>query len=163
MKRLYLVRHGKSHWDCDWLSDFERPIAARGKREAPGIARALRANGPGPDLILSSPATRTYQTARIVSAGLGYDPQEIVLVEGLYEAMTRDVLEVISRVESSVEGLMIVGHNPATTSVANRLTNAGIDNVPTSGMVIIDYDTVSWKEAATSIGKLVAYEYPKKM
>lgn len=126
------------------------------------MGRVLRENNWIPQLIFSSPASRAYTTARIVAEELGYPCGEIQLVEEIYEAMSRDLLRVIGSTEVSVESLMVFGHNPTMTSVANRLTNAGIENVPTSGIVVVDFEDDSWQKAAESIGKLVAFEYPKK-
>lgn len=164
MKRLFLVRHAKSHWECDWLDDLERPLSQRGKRDAPKMGGVLAREfiDRAPALIISSPATRAYTTARLVAGEIGYDPGAIRLDEELYEAMSRDMLAVIGRVEAAVDSLMVFGHNPTMTSVANHLTNAGIDNVPTTGIVIVDFDAPTWSEAVAGVGRLVAFEYPKK-
>lgn len=163
MRQLYLVRHAKSHWECDWLDDLERPLGERGKRDAPKMGKILsELMSTPPNLILSSPAVRAYSTARLIAEEIGYDPAEIRLEERLYEAMTRDMLAVIAEVDAGIESLMVLGHNPTMTSAANRLTNAGIDNVPTAGVVVIDFESADWGSAVGSVGRLVAFEYPKK-
>ncbi len=162
MKRLYLARHAKSFWECVWLSDFERPLSERGKRDAPKMGQVFRQKGWIPQLIVSSPATRAYTTARIFSEQVGCQPSEIRLIEEIYDALTRDLLKVIGSIEESVQSLMLFGHNPAMTSVANKLTNAGIENLPTCGIVVVDFEVDSWEKVIDSIGKLVAFEYPKK-
>ena len=163
MRRLYLVRHAKSHWECDWLDDIERPLAERGKRDAPKMGKVLSEILSTPlNLLISSPAIRAYSTARLIAEEIGYDPADIRIEERLYEAMTRDMLSVIGEVDPAIESLMLFGHNPTMTSVANRLTNAGIDNVPTTGVVVVDFESSDWGSAVESVGRLVAFEYPKK-
>ena len=162
MKRLFLVRHAKSYWECDWLTDLERPLNERGKRDAPRMGSILSTNYERPQLLISSPASRAYTTARIIAVGMGYPPEDIRLVEGIYEAMSRDLLRIIGETDDDVSSLMAFGHNPTMTTVANRLTNAGIENVPTTGIVIVDFEVDSWRKAVETIGKLVAFEYPKK-
>ena len=163
MRRLYLIRHAKSHWECDWLDDIERPLGERGKRDAPKMGRVLAELMPSPpDLVVSSPAVRAYTTARIIAEAIDYEPSEIRIDERLYEAMTRDMLNVIGEFDEAIDSAMVFGHNPPMTSVANRLTNAGIDNVPTTGVVVVDFEASDWGSAVESVGRLVAFEYPKK-
>ena len=70
MKTLLLLRHAKSSWDDVALRDFERPLADRGKRDAPRMAEELKLRAPLPDLIISSPAARARQTTQaVVNAG----------------------------------------------------------------------------------------------
>ena len=163
MRRLYLVRHAKSHWECDWLDDIERPLGERGKRDAPKMGKVLSEIMSEPaGLIMSSPAVRAYSTARLIAGEIGYDPADIRIEERLYEAMTRDMLSVIGEVDPEVQSLVLLGHNPTMTSAANRLTNAGIDNIPTAGIVVVDFESSDWGSAVESVGRLVAFEYPKK-
>ena len=88
MRRLYLIRHTKSHWECDCLDDIERPLGERGKRDAPKMGRVLAELMPSPpDLVVSSPAVRAYTTARIIAEAIDYEPSEIRIDERLYEAI----------------------------------------------------------------------------
>src|SRR5260370_34478821 len=77
MKTLMLLRHAKSDWDDRSLSDFDRPLADRGNRDAPRMGKALSKRGPLPDIIISSPAARARQTIEAVvkSAGRDVSPQ----------------------------------------------------------------------------------------
>lgn len=162
MKRLYLMRHAKSDWNCDWLDDVERPLNERGKRDAPAMGALLKQLGYVPDVMISSPASRAYTTARIVAEEIGYDPGAIRLSEEMYDATTRDIIAVVKAIGSGIRSAMLFGHNPGLTSTANLLSGAGIGNVPTAGVVAIDLPIESWHDAGDTPGTLLTFEYPKK-
>src|SRR5215472_16046156 len=111
MKTLLLLRHAKSDWDDHSLSDFDRPLASRGERDAPRIGKALRERGPLPEIIINSPAVRAKTTAEAVikSAGLGINPQ---FDERIYGASPPELLALIRRIPDSISCALMVGHNP---------------------------------------------------
>ena len=110
-RELCLMRHAKSYWECGWLDDIERPLNERGKRDAPTMGRRLKEDGFSPDLVLSSPASRAYTTARIVTEALGLDPGGILVVEEIYEATTGRLLDIVASVDSRWSRLLLFGHN----------------------------------------------------
>ncbi len=162
MKRLYLARHAKSSWEEEWLDDFERPLNERGKRDAPMMGEVLKDLGVKPDVLVTSPAARAVATARILARILEYPLEKIRYRERLYEAGNRDFVDAIATLDDEHESAMLIGHNPTLTSVANMLTGAGIENVPTAGVVGIGFDEDSWIPASEQGGRLLFFEYPKK-
>src|SRR2546421_80442 len=94
MKTLTLARHAKSSWDDLELSDFERPLNKRGRKDAPFMGELLHSRGFRPDLIVSSPANRALTTARIIAEELEYPLDRIIVNEKLYEADSGDILNV---------------------------------------------------------------------
>src|SRR4029434_8634311 len=78
MKTLFLIRHAKSSWDDAALSDKDRPLDDRGKRDAPKMGKRLAKRDVKPDLILSSPAVRARTTAEIIAKKLDYKRNDIV-------------------------------------------------------------------------------------
>ena len=76
MKTLLILRHAKSSWDNTWLSDHERPLNDRGRRDAPRMGRLLRDEELVPDLIITSSAERALSTAEAAALACDYD-QEI--------------------------------------------------------------------------------------
>jgi len=161
-KVLYIARHAKSSWKDASLRDFDRPLNKRGKRDAPKIGEVLKENGVQPGLIISSPARRAFKTARIYAKKLDYSKKDIITNENIYEASVTDLLEIISGQHDTIQSLMIVGHNPTFTALANYLTDEYIDNVPTGGVVAVSFPFDSWKQVDESTGKVLFYEYPKK-
>jgi phosphohistidine phosphatase len=162
MKTLYLVRHAKSSWKYPQLDDFERPLNKRGRKNAPLIGRILKKRGVLPDLVLSSPANRTTMTARIIAGKIGFALEKIVYTETIYYASTHIIIKLIKQVDNKVDKLMIVGHNPAITNLANKLGDNPVSNVPTSAIYCIHLDISAWKKIQTQSGKTRFFEYPKK-
>ena len=154
-KTLYIARHAKSSWDDASLSDFDRPLNKRGKRDAPFMAELLGDKGIKPELILSSPAKRAKTTAMHYHDALG---GELKLDERIYEASLMSLIYLIQESFEKVDSLMIVGHNPGLTALNDRLSNRSIYNIPTAAVVGIVFE----EEIAPHKGKQLFYEYPKK-
>jgi len=154
-RTLYIARHAKSSWDDASLSDFERPLNKRGKKDAPFIANLLKEKGIKPELILSSPAKRAKTTAKHYHETLG---SELRFDERIYEASLMSLIYLIQETFESVDSLMIVGHNPGLTMLNDRLSNKSIYNIPTAAVVAIEFED----DIAAHKGKQVFYEYPKK-
>lgn len=120
-RELLVLRHGKSSWDSDARSDLERPLAGRGKRDAPRIGGWMVSNGLIPDLIISSTAKRARQTSRRVAQAVGVSPDEVVSDERIYYGGTRDLLKILAECHGGIRRLMIVGHNPTLESLVGFL------------------------------------------
>ena len=162
MKRLYLARHAKSSWDYPELSDFERPLNKRGKRDAPFMGKILKDLRIMPDIIVSSPALRAYFTARIIANRIEYPLDEIVTSETIYEADASELIELIQSVDDEYDSLMLFGHNPSLTETSNFLSDKSLNNIPTSAVVCIEFDVDNWEDVKTDGGKFIFFEYPKK-
>ena len=151
--KLFLSRHAKSSWDDPMLRDFERPLNARGKRDAPMMAQKLKAYSVKPDLIVSSDAKRAADTARIYAetlhAPLRYDNR-------IYEASAQSLLYLIDALFEHYDSAMIVGHNPTLTDLANLLGDKPIANLQTAATVGIDLGNAVHKRGHTFL-----YLYPK--
>ncbi|MCF6244861.1 MAG: histidine phosphatase family protein [Sulfurovum sp.] len=158
-KILYLARHAKSDWHDARLSDLQRPLNPRGKEDAPLIANILKARSVTPQLILSSPATRAKETAKIYHKTLnGSKEIELRFDKRIYEASSITLLFLIEEAFQEVDSLMVVGHNPALTTVNELLTNASIYNLVTASVVGIEFEEI----VAANKGKQLFFEYPKK-
>jgi phosphohistidine phosphatase len=162
MKRLTLVRHAKSSWKDRTLDDSQRPLSRRGEQDAPKMGARLLARKARPSLIMSSPAARALATAKLIADTLGY-PMEFLQVEPrLYLATPKEMLALIAGQEDSFSDLLLVGHNPGMTEVANRLVpELRLDNLPTAGVVAMDFQTRKWSELPATRGELAYYDYPK--
>jgi phosphohistidine phosphatase len=162
MKKLYLVRHAKSSWDFPQLTDFDRPLNKRGKRDAPFMGELLKDMGISPDIIFASPAKRAFSTARLLAEKIGYPLNSIQTNMGLYHADLNYILQYISQQPGTFESIMLVGHNPEFSELAGLLSGTDIDNIPTSGIAGIEFDIESWAKIKDTKGKLLFFEYPKK-
>lgn len=161
MKRLLICRHAKSSWSQSDLRDFDRPLNQRGERDAPEMGRRLAARGLQPELICASPAARALATAHHYAQQLGYPVEQIRTNAVQYAANVPVMLQLVQAIEAAVEVLMVVGHNPESTALANVLGALMIDNIPTSGIVGLDFAVDSWQQVAPGKGSLVFFDYPK--
>ena len=162
MRSLYLVRHAKSSWDFPELSDDKRPLNKRGKKDAPLMGKLLKKNSEFPELMISSPAKRAFSTAKRIAQELGYKLKDIEKNDGLYMADTDEFYDVIRSVSKNIYKLMVFSHNYGITYFANHISDSNIDNIPTCGIVRIDFEIDSWKDIQNNKGNLVFFEYPKK-
>jgi phosphohistidine phosphatase len=162
MKRLFLVRHAKSSWKDNHLSDFERPLSKRGRRDAPFIAKLLAQQGVSPELIVSSPANRAVATARFFCDSFNYKFENIFLEPKLYEASSEEIFNVLQVLDNSFNNVMLFAHNPGLTDLANKLSDKPVDNIPTCGIVSLNFTAESWGEINNENSEILFFEYPKK-
>jgi len=160
MKTLYLARHAKSYWKDQSIPDFDRPLNNRGKRDAPFMGKVLNDKKIKPNLIISSPAKRTKKTAMEIAAKIGYPEKKILFNEDLYEASSNVLIKVLKKVDEKYDSVMIFGHNPGLTMLNNHISNHYIDNIPTCGIVALQFDK-KWSELDKNSCKLLNFEYPK--
>ncbi|WP_304130102.1 histidine phosphatase family protein [Ignavibacterium album] len=161
MRQLILIRHAKSSWSNPDLSDFDRPLNKRGKRDLAFMSVLLSQKNITPELIISSPALRTKLTAIEFANKIGYNKNEIIWNKNLYLASYMKILKIIKQIENKINCAIIVGHNPGLTDLQNYLCNEEIDNIPTSG--IVSMSTIKeWKDVESKDFELVFFEFPKK-
>jgi len=160
MRALTLIRHAKSSWADPETADIDRPLNDRGKSDAPMMGRRLAAIGFAPDLVLCSPAKRARRTARAIIHELASTPS-LGIEPALYLATPSEMLPLIRSLGSSLAHVVMVGHNPGLTDLANLLGGARIDNVPTTGVVRLELDVDAWSDAGPGHGRVVDFDYPK--
>jgi phosphohistidine phosphatase len=161
MKVLYLFRHSKSDWSDGSVSDLNRGLNKRGQSDAPFMGKILKERGVRPDSIISSPAKRAKLTATIISEQLELQ-DHLLLREEIYEASPRSLLGLVNNLDDLNDEVLIVGHNPTFTYLAEFLTKEDLGNIPTSGCVKIKFDLDSWQMVSEGAGDLIWFEYPKK-
>lgn len=161
MKTLILVRHAKSSWDHPNLADFERSLNSRGLRDAPFMGKKLKERNIKPDIILSSPAVRACKTAKFIAEALGYPANKIEKNEVIYDRGPRQIMYMINEMDDKYNTIMLFGHNPDLSALTNFLCDFTDGNLPTCGMVCIDFDTDTWTNVGDEKGILRFYESPK--
>ena len=152
-KTLYLLRHAKSSWDDFTLSDKERPLNKRGKRDAPFMVEKFSESNPTLELIISSPAKRAHETAKIFAGTLGLG---LALDTRLYDAQIPTLLKIIQETFEHHDSIMLVGHNPEFNMLNDLLSDKEISNLPTCGLVAIGFENGDLEK-----GKRLHYMYPK--
>jgi len=162
MKTIYLVRHAKSSWKHANLPDYERPLNQRGERDAPFMGELLKKNNIVPDLIVSSSAVRANSTSEILAEKMNYDKGKIQFTKGIYDAATNTLLDIIRAFDSSLNSVMLVGHNPGITMLAGLLAAEYIENMPTCSIAAIQVEVDNWELIDSVEGKLLWLEFPGK-
>lgn len=161
MKTLYLVRHAKSSWKDASLSDRDRPLNKRGKRDAPRMAEYVADKISRPDIFISSPSKRTQDTAVNFLHAFDRLKTDLQLEEDLFHGDERDMEEVIQALDDKCVSAMLFIHNPGITDYVNELLNADIFNIPTCGVVGIRLETNRWQEINQCRAQKLFYYYPK--
>jgi phosphohistidine phosphatase len=164
MKTLYLVRHAKSSWAIEEIADKDRPLKGRGIRDAHMISKYLcETMTTSLNIQLcSSSATRALHTALIFAQNFGIPAGQIRVVDELYHCEWDSIHDEVKRTDDEVDVLFLFAHNPGITEYVNEIADAGIENVPTTGVVGIEFDSNSWSTIAKE-GKCMLFEYPKRL
>ncbi|RMA64186.1 SixA phosphatase family protein [Ulvibacter antarcticus] len=144
MKTLYMVRHAKSSWEHDVI-DHQRPLKKRGEEDATLVSEKVKSEIVAPEKIISSDATRALTTALYFKEALNVGVDNFITNHDLYDFGGENVMQIINGLDDNWEKVMIVGHNHAFTSIANMLGNKYIDNLPTCGFVMIEFDAEKWE------------------
>lgn len=159
VKTLTLIRHAKSSWKYAGLDDRDRPLNARGIRDAALMGMVLSQRGFSPELLTSSPALRALRTAEAVAAGIGYPDTAIVLNHHLYHAGSDGLLKRLHQFDDSLNWIALVGHNPGLTELVKLLVTAAPGDVPTGGVAEIRFDTRRWQDISRD--KVVAFFFDR--
>lgn len=162
-RELVLIRHAKSSWGDSALDDFDRPLNARGKRDAPEMGERLSMRGCFPDLFLSSPARRARKTAGGIARALDYAKGDIRLDARLYMRGVEGLCAAVREIPEERRRAFLVGHNPDLTDFAEWLTGESLVNIPTCGVVAVRMNIPAWSAAGKNAGTLLFFDYPKKM
>lgn len=161
MKYILLVRHAKSSWDSADISDFDRPLNERGKRDAPAMARRLSNRNIKVDAFVSSPAKRAKKTAELFAEELGADKKSIILIDSLYHPQPVVFFAVIAGMDDKLQCLAVFAHNPGITDFVNMLSSVRTDNMPTSAVYAVKADIQSWKDFEKAKKEFWFFDYPK--
>lgn len=159
MKTLVLIRHAKSDWEQPVASDFDRPLNARGLRDAPFMAGRFASAFPSAACIVSSPAVRAWSTAAHFAEALGVE--KVQAESTLYEATLRDLIDVVHRLDSSRDIAVLVGHNPGMSQLTDYLSGEWIA-LPTCAVVVLTSAVNEWAAWGRDCAAMKWYDYPKK-
>ncbi len=160
MKQLILVRHGKSSWEHS-VGDKDRPLIERGITDAILVANKLNDLAITVDAVFSSSANRALHTSTIFLRQLYLPTEQLQVTDRLYDFSGDEVLRLIHDLDDQLKNVLIFGHNHAFTHIANLLGNTYIDNVPTSGLVSIQFGEDNWSKVAK--GTTVQTIFPKHL
>ena len=172
MRTLLLLRHAKASWKHPGTSDHDRPLSARGKRDAPRVGRLLRDESLAPGVILTSTATRAVQTAEEVAPWIAVDPPDRIVQREpeLYLASAETVLDVVRHAGEESPCVLVVGHNPGLEELGAFLTRSdaarglAIESFPTAALAQIELPISVWTDLRWgATGRLVSFWRPKDL
>ncbi len=149
MKRLTLLRHAESNWNHPGLTDFERPLNERGRRDAAEMGDRLAKRNFKPEGIMTSPAQRALETLAIIAPAIDFPLKSIVHNKTLYGAGLTEMYKVMEKLDDTLEHILIVGHNPTWTDLANHLLTgdrSSLYNLPPCGVVDLELKIQTWNE-----------------
>lgn len=141
------------------MIDHQRPLKKRGYKDAGIVSKVFLKKSVTPDLVISSDAVRAKTTAEIFLSNLNIEDSIVSLNHDLYDFSGTDLVRVIKSCDKTISTLMIFGHNHALTAFVNTYGDKYIDNVPTSGLVMIEYDIDAWNKLEP--GKTLMTIFPK--
>lgn len=150
MKTVYIVRHGKAIPASANIADADRLLTDTGVARTCRVALYMAESKPVIDQIIASPAERAYATALIIADKLGIAANNVVANEKLFAGDDQDALAIIEELDDSINSVMIVGHNPVITKVANHFANPKLDSLPTTGVVSVHLETEKWADLKTA-------------
>ena len=160
MKTLILIRHAKSSWDVP-VSDKDRELTQSGVQNITTVAQLAESILPRNFTIWCSTAQRAMQTATIFCETASILTKNIIYKDGLYTFNANDLQQIISKCDDQINDLIIFGHNSANTDFANHFGDKYIDNVPTAGFVLLNFDEKNW--ANITKGKIIKTIFPKEI
>jgi len=166
-RTIVLLRHAKADWPTG--PDHERPLADRGRHDAPAAGRRLLDDGIALDLALCSTATRTRETWKLAAHELEQRPKT-VYEERLYDASLGQLIALVNETPEEVRSLLLVGHNPGMHGLADALAGSAEGDTrnrmsrtafPTAAFAVLTF-AGSWKSVEPGVGRLVSFWAPHK-
>lgn len=166
MKTLYLLRHAKSSWKKEEVSDRDRPLKKKGRIQADAMSDHLAALIPPPQVIRCSPAVRTRETLDYFLELWAVPKESITYSDSLYLAELDAIESEISSLPDDAEIAMVVGHNPGLTDLVqqwNASKGSSVNSLRTCGFVQMDFQTDSWSEVSSVLGETKLDLRPKDL
>jgi phosphohistidine phosphatase len=161
MARLILMRHAKSDWNDASITDHDRPLNARGRRDAPAMARWIIESGFTPELLIHSTARRCVETVELLVQN-GLQPDSIVSESQLYLSSPQTLLAAVEAHHSGASSVMLVAHNPGISYLAGMLSGEAIE-MPTAAVCVFEAAGDSMNHFAASDPKPLAFMRPKAL
>ncbi len=170
MKNLLLLRHAKSSWSNPGLADFNRPLNGRGNQAAEKMAAYLSATLTLPDYILCSTAQRTRETLSYMLRCYAH-PIRVELTRDLYMASHVTMMGLVQSMDTEVETLMLIAHNPGMEDFAAALCTPAeseamadmLYKYPTAACAHLRFDVDDWSDVGIRSGDLTAFVKPRDL
>jgi phosphohistidine phosphatase len=164
MKKIIFIRHAKAEDSSSQITDFERSLTIKGKIISKMMARKLGEKENSHGIIISSPAFRALETAIIFANELSIDPEKILIKSSLYFKMNfHSLIASLSDVNEDQDTVMLFGHNPSFSDIANNLCKEGCEILPKCGIIGISFKISTWSEVKHNAGNMDYLLKPQKI
>jgi phosphohistidine phosphatase len=160
-RTLFIVRHAKSDWNIEELSDIDRSLKHRGIRAAYEMARRIKIDRQLPDIIISSPANRALHTAVIFTRVFEFKFSKLKVDSRLYQTGVGAIKKLIAEQADSVGRLMIFGHNPDFSDLATMLSGNSYIELPTCGVCKLVFQADKWSDISKNCLISNSIDFPK--
>jgi len=161
MKQVVLVRHAKSV-PYGYDDDFNRSLTGRGESDAALISNYLKKQKTVPDLIISSPARRACETARIYAGNLDIKEEDIIYNEDIYEGITTsEFIVLLQKLPVEINSVFVFGHNPTVYYLVNNLVKFFNGDMPTCSTVGIRFQIDQWEQLEARHGHVDFHFTPR--
>ncbi|MCF0050046.1 histidine phosphatase family protein [Dyadobacter chenwenxiniae] len=162
-KTLILVRHATAEDQTLLTKDFDRKLNSKGLAEAAVMGEWMREMDIKPDIFVTSPASRAYETAVITAGKLGVDVGSLVSNADIYDGGPEAYLAAVNTVPETYSKLALFGHNPDITYFAEYISGASIGSMKKGSVAIIEFENFKWEEISAKTGNLALYKTPKQV
>ena len=159
MKKILFIRHAKSDWSNNFLSDHDRILSKKGEEDALMMAKRVKEKNLFPELFISSSAIRALTTCEIIKDELNND-LDIIINPKIYYDGINGILESIESVDDGINFIAIFGHNPTMHSIANQISSNPIYNFPTCSIMLSSSNIEKWKEFNFDITHFLIHDFP---
>jgi phosphohistidine phosphatase len=164
MKKLIFIRHGKAEDESSGINDFERSLTVKGKVIAGLMAGKLSEKEKKPGVILTSPAFRALETALIFAEEFDIRAESIIMKSKMYLSMSfHDLPALLADIPEDTETVMLFGHNPSFTQIANSLCKEGCDMMPKTAVICISFKVRTWSEITRNSGTTEYFLKPENV
>ena len=160
MKTIFLLRHGKAESRDSTESDFDRKLVKKGVRLTESVAKVMKSRGMLPELTISSPAPRAYETARVFARTVGIPENDIRTEQSIYDQKVSVIFTIVSDLDDNLDSVMLVGHDPSFSHMARWFAPEFRTSMPKSSIIAVEFDSISWRDVPESTGRLAAFEQP---
>lgn len=161
MKTVYIVRHAKSSWKYEGISDIDRPLKERGIHDAHLMSKHLAKHIERPDVFISSVANRALHTAVIFCQNFNYPFSNLQIKKELYSFSDGYLVKTVKALDDSFKSAIIFSHDHGINTFVNKFGNKPIAHVTTCGVIAIRFDEKHWKNIKK--GKTILAEFPKNL
>lgn len=157
MKKLLLIRHAQTENSSESGRDIDRKLTSEGMKKASLVGKHLKDEGIKPQAIIASSAQRALLTAELVALQLDFPMEDIQVAKDLYQVSVRGFFNYLSRLNKAFETIIIIGHNPAITYLADYLCEQELGTMSPASVVQINFSIASWSDLLKGQGEFINY------